>query len=108
LERVLARQGDDEAAHHEGEQRGQDRPDRAGQTRLEDEQTPRGVVLGSRALGGLRAFLADHLAAGALGATVVLAAHAASPAALCPPPVIARPSSSSVALGGNSPTIRPS
>src|SRR5207302_10485781 len=85
------RREDDDAADHEGEQERQERRDDA--ARL----LPDAVALRQARAARLRRRVLLELRQ--------LAGQAAS---LCLPPVIANPSSSSVAVGGNSPTIPPS
>ena len=78
---------------------GEERRDEAARA-LRERQALREALAGlRRGLGGLAVRLDGRNAASAL-------AHAA--ASLRPPPVIAMPSSSSLAVGGNSPTISPS
>src|SRR5581483_2142972 len=95
LDRVLAGDEHDEAAGEERDHDGDERRDGAGQP----PEPRREVLLRLRRPARRRRLLE------LLGQQLV--AHAAS-APPRRPPVIAKPSSSSVALGGNSPTIRPS
>ena len=96
LDRVpeaLRRREDDDTGQEEGEQRRQERRDEASGL-LQEEVAPE-RALGARLLGRQRGRLCDR------------GAHATW-ASRRPPPVIATPSSSSVAVGGNSPANAPS